>query len=53
MNEFLSRATLGLVFTGLAYGLIHVGQGVWALLPAAVGVYLLAMALWDTLKRNY
>ncbi len=53
MNEFMSRAAMGLVFVGLAMGLIHVGQAVWAILPAAAGVCLLAMTLRDALRRNY
>lgn len=53
MTEFLKRATLGLVFTWFAAALIHIHQGMWAALPAAAGVYLLAVTLWDAVRRNY
>lgn len=53
MSDFMKRATMGLLFTFCAWGLIHINHEVWACLPAASAVYLLGVTLFDALIKNY
>lgn len=53
MNDFLWRAGLGVCFTICAWGLVHIGQPIPAVLPAGAGVYILGSVLLDALRRNY
>jgi hypothetical protein len=41
------RWFVGGIFTAFAAGLIYVGQPIWALFPAVIGVYILVSKLID------
>ena len=44
------RYFVGLSMTLFAVGLVYIGQGPVAVLPASAGLYMLGSLMWDLLK---
>lgn len=53
MDDFLTKAAMGMILTFSAAGLVFYGFPVEAILPALAGVIILWTVLIDAIERNY